>query len=114
MEKIRTSKDVIDQAIKENKVPECLLYIFAILFVLTGITILIIGIQKGETVTTVAGVISSSFFLPAMKNARQIRKENIAIRLLEAPLSRADSAKEASDMLRDIVKHIYFRKENKQ
>ena len=31
--------------------------------------------------------------------AKRIRKENIAIRLLEAPLTRADTAREAADAI---------------
>jgi hypothetical protein len=44
-----------------------------------------------------------SLFWPSMSSARRIRKENIAIRLLEAPLSRADTAKEAAQMLHKLV-----------
>jgi hypothetical protein len=35
-----------------------------------------------------------------MTSARRTRKESLAIRLLEAPLSRADTAKDAAETLR--------------
>lgn len=103
---MRTAKAVIDQAITDNRVSEWLLYSFAVLFVLVGLFALIWGVFKGEAISTIAGFASTTLFWPAMTSARRTRKENIAIRLLEAPLSRADTAKEAADMLHKLVKEI--------
>ena len=103
---MRTAKSVIDQAIKDNRKSEWLLYGFAILFVLVGVFILVWGILKTEPISAVVGLISSGLFWPAMSSARRTRKENIAIRLLEAPLSRADTAKEAAEMLHRLVNDI--------
>ena len=102
----RSAKDVIDQAITENRIPAYILYGFAIIFVLVGVFVIVWGVLKGITFSTVVGLISSSLFWPAMSSARQTRKENIAIRLLEAPLSRVDTAKEAAEMLRRLVNEI--------
>ena len=48
-----------------------------------------------------AGGIASALFFPAMRQARQIRRENIAIRLLERPLSMAETSHEAADALKE-------------
>ncbi len=87
----RTAKDVIDEAIRENRFGEALLYFFAILFVLVGVTILVYGALQNQPVTAIVGFASTSLFWPAMTSARRTRRENIAIRLLEAPLGRADT-----------------------
>jgi len=103
----RSAQDVIDQAIAENRFGEHLLYAFAMIFVTVGLTVLVWAALKREPVIGVAGALSSGLFWPAMSAARRTRKETIAIRLLEAPLSRADTAKEASEMLHQLFKQIF-------
>jgi len=44
-----------------------------------------------------------------MNAARQIRRENLAIRLLEAPLSRAETAQAAADMLQKAFIEIFVK-----
>lgn len=100
---IRTAKEVIDNAISENKLAEFLMYGFAFVFVLIGLFILIYSVLNDNILTSVIGLVVSSLFLPAMTSARRTRKENIAIRLLEAPLSRADTSKEAAEMLHKLL-----------
>jgi hypothetical protein len=90
---------VIDKAISENQLGELLLYGLAGTFASIGSFVLVWATLHGESLVAVAGSIASSLFWPAIRSARQTRKESIAIRLLEAPLSRADTAKEAADML---------------
>ena len=103
---IRTAREVIDDAIAENKPAEFLLYGFALTFVLVGLFVLVYGVLRESTIISVLGTVASSLFWPAMKLARQTRKENIVIRLLEAPLSRADTSQEASKMLHKLVDEI--------
>jgi hypothetical protein len=97
----RTAREVIDQAIRENRLGEWLCYLFAVVFVAVGIGVLVFGAVKGEGVVSIAGTITSVLFWPAMREARQIRKENMAIRLLEFPLSAAGTAKAAAEALRE-------------
>lgn len=97
----RTAKQVIDQAIGDNKLNEYLLYGFASVLVLTGVAVLVVGAFRGEGLVALAGGISSALFIPAMNEARKIRRENIAIRLLERPLSMAETAHEAADALKE-------------
>jgi hypothetical protein len=77
----RSAREVIDQAIRENRRSEWLLYFFAVLFVTVGLSVLVYGVARGEAVSTLAGLVSSALFWPAMTSARRTRKENIAIRL---------------------------------
>lgn len=95
----RTAREVVDMAIAENRFSERLLYGFSCFFVGIGLSVLVGAMLNREPIIALAGAISSSLFWPAYTSARKIRKENIAIRLLEAPLSRADTAKDASIML---------------
>jgi len=96
---VRTPRQVIDQALKENQFGERLLYSMACTFIVVGLFVLVWAAVHGERLVAVLGAISSALFWPAMNSARQTRKESVAIRLLEAPLSRADTAIEAANML---------------
>jgi hypothetical protein len=84
----RTPKLIIDQAIRENRTPELLCYGYATFFVASGIFTLIWGAVAGNGVVSVAGVISSVFFYPALAAARSIREDDMAIRLLEIALDK--------------------------
>ena len=106
MEMPRSAKDVIDDAIRENLTAAWIMYIFAILFVLVGLFVLITGVINKDALSSILGAVSTTLFYPSMNAARRTRKENIAIRLLEAPLSRADTAKDASEMLHKLVNDI--------
>jgi hypothetical protein len=102
VEQPRTAREVIDAAIRENRFGEYLLYSFAVAFVATGLFALVWGVLHGSEINAIVGLLASALFWPAMSSARRTRKENIAIRLLEAPLARADTAKEAAETLRKV------------
>lgn len=104
---LRTARSVIDAAIWENRFGERLLYGFAVLFVSVGLFALIVAVVRNQGISALAGGIASSLFWPAMREARQIRKENMAIRLLEDPLSRASTATEAANALRDAFSIVF-------
>jgi hypothetical protein len=53
-----------------------------------GITLIGFGLYRNSNYALVAGSVESALFLPAMRWAWKIRRENIAIRLLEAALRR--------------------------
>ena len=88
------------------------MYFFALLFVGFGLFILVWGTLYSNLVSTIAGVISTSLFLPAMSSARRTRKENIMIRLLEAPLSKAETATDAAKMLQELAREILQHPQN--
>src|SRR6266446_1109460 len=106
----RTAQRVIDEAIRENRLGEWLCYLFAIVFVVVGVGVIIAGAVTGQGVVAVAGSIASILFWPAMKEARQMRKENMAIRLLEAPLSMAETSRAAAEALRDAFTVVFASK----
>ena len=87
--------------IGENKFSEHLLYGFATTFVLCGMIALVVGAFQREGLVALAGGIASVLCFPAIRQAREIRRENIAIRLLERPLSMADTSREAADALKE-------------
>lgn len=102
----RSARAVIDDAIKENMIAAWLMYLFAILFVFVGLAVLVKGAFDKDPLSSTLGAIAASLFWPSMTATRRTRKENIAIRLLEAPLSRADTAKDAAEMLHKLVNDI--------
>lgn len=102
----RPAKQVIDDAIRENRFATNLLYGYATIFVLAGFAVIIIGIINNDIISGVLGTVATTLFYPAITAARRTRKESIAIRLLETPLSRADTAQDAAVMLRELVENI--------
>lgn len=71
-----------------------------------GIIIIVVGLFRDSAIISLVGCLESSLFWPAMNAARRTRNENIAIRLLELPLSQAGTAKTTMEMLKDIY---YFK-----
>lgn len=100
----RSTSEVIDRAIAENRIGERLLYFSAFIFITTGLAILIWAIRSQQPLMGLLGVLTSSLFWPALSSIRRTRKENLSIRLLEAALSRADTAKDAADALSQFFK----------
>jgi hypothetical protein len=75
--------------------------------------VIVWGATLGEGLVSLAGSIASILFWPAMREARQMRKENMAVRLLEAPLSMAGTSKAAAEALRDAFTAVFVSKEGK-
>jgi hypothetical protein len=103
----RTAQEVIDQAVRENRFGEFFLYALAGLFAAVGLSVLVWGMFHREALISVAGSVATALFWPAMTSARRTRKESLAIRLLESPLSRADTAKDAAEMLRKFFDELF-------
>jgi len=110
MADVRSVKVVIDEAIRENRFGERLCYCFATTFVLVGVGVIIWGARSGDGVVSIAGSIAGILFWPAIREARQIRKENMTIRLLETPLSMATTADSAAKALRDAFISLWVKK----
>ncbi len=106
-------KAIIDKAIDENRFGERLLYGFACSFVFAGLGLLVGGYLKGDGVIALAGGIASGLFWPAMREAKEIRNTNLAIRLLEDPLSRAETSSEAANTIREFFAHSLIKEKNK-
>src|SRR6185436_16838360 len=105
----RSAKDIIDQAIAENRWNERLCYLFAVIFVVSGTGTLIFGLMQADGIIALAGAVANLLYFPAMKQAREIRKENFAIRLLEVPLSASKTSKDAADALTEFFGKVFPR-----
>lgn len=68
---------------------------------------LIAGVLGNEPLVALAGGIASALFYPAMRQAWQIRRENIAIRLLESPLGKAETSHQAADALNEFFVNTF-------
>ncbi len=83
----RSGQKIVDEAIVENRIATWLLYFFAAILVAAGTIALLVGVFGEEPLTAFVGALSDALFIPAMYFARQIREDNINLRLLEAPLT---------------------------
>jgi hypothetical protein len=96
----RTASEVIAGAIRENRFGEHLIYLFAGVTLLVGLGVLGVGVYRGEGLTEIVGTMASFMFYPAMRLARRIREQNMAIMLLEIPLNNSKTAEEAAQVLK--------------
>jgi hypothetical protein len=104
----RTAKQVIDQLIKENRWWEWLCFIAACTFLAIGVAVIIRAMLTEQAdVLTIVGGACTSLIWPSLAHARQIRKENQALRLLEIPLSKAETAEKAADMIREMFVKVF-------
>lgn len=100
----RTTSDVIEQAISENKISQRLLLSSAILFITLGLSILVWAAGKAQPIVAILGVLTVSLSWPVLTSILRTRRENLSIRLLEAVLNRADTAEAAADALSQFFK----------
>jgi len=103
----RAAEDVINQAIKENRVPEFILYEMLIAFVFVGIGIIVWSFASSHAWVAVAGAALDGLAWPAYKETKRVRQENLMLRLLEIPLSKARTADEAATMLTERFASLY-------
>ncbi len=108
---MRTATEVITQAIEENRRPELLLYAFACIFVLTGETLIGWSIYARLPLTAIVGVVLNGLAWPAYNATKQLRAENLMLRMLEIPLSKAKTADEAAKMLTESFVHHFQREQ---
>jgi hypothetical protein len=97
----RSAKEVIDEALRDNRAWEWLCFPQVILVVVVGLTVLVIGAVRGDGIIALAGGGVTGLFFFALRFARQIREENIKIRLCEVVLTKARTPGEPSQILRD-------------
>jgi hypothetical protein len=104
----RTAKDVIDQAIRENKSVERLLYVLCSAATGIGLFVLVLAAVQRQPIVALASSIPISLLWPAIRFTKDTRKENIALRLLEVPLSRAQTATAAAETLKHLFLDIFL------
>jgi hypothetical protein len=98
----RSTSDVIDQAIRENRHWEILVSTFTAVFISVGVAIILWSMIHNQPIATLAGVIESALFWPAMSVAMRTRRANIMLRLLEVPLEKSQTGAEAAEMLQRV------------
>jgi hypothetical protein len=76
----RTAGEVIDQAINENRFGERVLYLFSFTSFFAGLALLGCGVYNAQSLTAILGTVANLMFYPAMRLARAIRDQNMAIR----------------------------------
>jgi len=104
----RTAKQVIDQLIKENRWWEWFCFLAACIFVLIGVGVILRAmLVEQSNVLTIVGGSCNLLFWPSLAHAQRIRKENQAIRLLEIPLSKAETAEAAANMIHQMFVEIF-------
>jgi hypothetical protein len=104
----RTAKQVIDQLIHENRWWEWVCFIAVCVFLLMGVAIIVRAmlVEQSNVLTAVGGACNLLVW-PSLAHARRIRKENQAIRLLEIPLSQAETAEKAADMIHKMFVRVF-------
>jgi hypothetical protein len=90
---MRTATEVITQAIEENRRPELLQYAFACIFVLTGEALIGWSIYAGLPLIAIVGVVRNGLAWPAYNATKQLRAENLMLRMLEIPLSKGEDCR---------------------
>jgi hypothetical protein len=96
----RKATDVIEQAINEDRFGEHLLYLFSCTTFFTGLAVLGYGVYNAQSLAAILGAVANIMFYPAMRLAKSIRDQNMAIRLLEIPLNNSKTAEEAATLLK--------------
>jgi hypothetical protein len=97
----RTATEIINNAINENRFGEHLRYLFSCVTFFVGIVVLGVGAYQGQPIIAASGTVAAALFYPAMRLARGIREQNMAIRLLEIPLTNSKTAEEATKILNE-------------
>jgi hypothetical protein len=97
----RPAREVIDAAIRENRGWEYVCYGLVITFVLVGVVVIGTGVYHGNGLMALSGSVASALFWPALRYAMAIRRENMAIRLLEVSLTHAKTAEQAAKAIKD-------------
>jgi hypothetical protein len=99
----RPAKEIIDDALADNRWWEWLCYVLVALLVVTGISVLIIGIIQEKAAIAATGGGVTALFWPALSFARSFRRDNIRIRLYEIPLTMAKDDEAAARHLREAI-----------
>jgi hypothetical protein len=106
----RTAKQVIDQAVAENRRWETLCFIGACLAVAVSGSFFMIAVVKQEPLgmdrLLGSGSIISLLFFPSLYFGRQYHRTSQAIRLAEIALSMSKNSTEAVEVIRNVLPAI--------
>jgi hypothetical protein len=107
----RSAKSVIDQAIRDNLWWEQLCFWSAATLIVVGLSAIVRAMLVNQSADiTLAGAIANILFWPALQLGQRVRKENMAMRLLEIPLGKAETEEAAAIMLHELFQKIFVEK----
>lgn len=95
----RTERDVIDDAIREGRTGTRIAYASIIVGVVGAVAAIVQAIVTEQWLWTVGSGVTAVWLWPCFRFAQRIRNQSLAIRLLEIPLSKAESSEEAAKVL---------------
>ncbi len=87
-----------------------LAYVAIVVSLVGGVVGLIQSFVTQQPLWAVGGGGLGIWIWPALRHALKVRQENLAIRLLEIPLSNVKSADEAARLLQEFFKASFFEK----
>ena len=92
---IRTEQEVIDSALRENRHRDTICWVLACLFAVSSVAVVFVGVIAGSPWVGATGAALGVPFAVALNAGLRIRRENIALRLLEIAL-RAERTEEGA------------------
>jgi|GEM_PF-5623471 len=101
---VRTPKEVIDAAIRENTKWDWARYTMALLFTITAIGSLAWGVWYNQGWPVVGGATATGGAWMMIRHLSAIWKANTALRMIELSLSDKRTAKDALDDLRAVYR----------
>jgi len=106
--KPRTAKEVIDELLKENHRWERIfnIVICAFLGVFAGVVVAALMNCRGDVLSIACGA-ANFIILSSLAYVWRIRRENMATRLLEIPLSKAETSEKAAEMIQEMYIQVF-------
>jgi hypothetical protein len=96
---------VISQALKENRVFECVSYVMALVLFVFGLVLLSVGAMNADVATRVGFLFSGSIIelliLVPFRFAINSRRHNIALRMLGLIINRVNDPEQLAPLLKD-------------
>lgn len=102
----RTAREVIDEAIRENRGWDTICRLLVVAFATAGLFTLVFGAFTENGLVSLSGAVGAALFWPALRNARSVMRTNISIRLLELTLANAKTAEEAARAIKVFFSHF--------
>ena len=99
----RSAKAVIDAALAENRFWEYTCFGLIVAFALVAVGALVTAVVRGEWTFVAGGLGASGIVWRSLEHAMLIRRQNVATRLIEVPLSKATTVDEASRILSGVA-----------
>jgi hypothetical protein len=98
----RTPQELIDGAISENKKWDWLCFVLVCILSLLAIGGIVYGTIQNQWTAGVGAGVATLGFWPCLQYVREVRRENVALRVLEASLSDPKEAKATFETLRRV------------